>query len=171
MQNKIPESEIQEIQSLELTEVQQKLYKEAQDELDKFNHDISTKKYFVDLKKEEIKILQDFIEKDAKWKFMESLGIGEVGKELSKSIDKTNKAFIPGTAIEAIYYYLSKVEGVGKKVDSSAISDVETYLKLLKAINVARNAISLDTEKQKQLEYALACRAEGLDPSDPEIKN
>jgi hypothetical protein len=170
MENKIAESEIQENQAIALTDVQMKLYQEAQDELDKFNKEITTKKYLVDLNKEEIKMLREFIEKDAKWKFMESLGIGEVSKELASSVDKTGKAFIPANAIEAIYYYLSKVEGVGKKVDSAAIKDVETYLKFLKSLNVAKNAISIDTEKQKELEYVLVCRAEGLSPEDPEIK-
>lgn len=173
MQNlEIPESEIQQsTQVIELSDVQKQLFEEAQKDLDNFVKDLSSKKYYVELKKEDVKILQNFVQNDAKWKFMESLGIGEVSRELESSLDKTGKAFIPAAAIEAIYYYLSKVEGIGQKVDSNAIKDVETYLRILKAINVSRNSVSVDAEKQKHLEYVLACRAEGLDPEDPEIKD
>ena len=102
---------------------------------------------------------------------MESLGIGEVSKHLSNSIDKKGKVFINAIAIEALHYYLSKVEGTGNKVDSSAISTVDTYLRLLKAINGVKNAINIDNEKRKELEYIVTCRSEGLDPNDPEIKD
>ena len=87
-----------------LTEVQQKALKEAQEKLDAFSAELETKKYFVDLSDEDIKILMGFITEDAKWKFMEALGIGEVKKELEKSVDKNGKVFIPAVAIEAIYY-------------------------------------------------------------------
>jgi len=155
--------------NISLSEVQQQAFKVAQEELDKFDKELETKKYLVDLNKADVLILQNFISVDAKWKFMESLGIGEVIKNLAQSVDKNGKVFINAVALEAIYYYLSKVEGTGSKVDSESIGDVETYLKLLKAVNSARNGVSKDNEEKKRLEYILACRAEGLDPENPEI--
>lgn len=156
---------------ISLTEVQQEALKNAQEKLDAFNKELETKKYLVDLSKEDVDILVKFITEDAKWKFMEALGIGEVKKELDKSVDKSGKVFITAVAIEAIYYYLSKVEGVGSSVDSPAIGTVEKYLKILKGINSARGSVGIDNEKKKQLEYNLACAAEGLDPENPEIKD
>jgi hypothetical protein len=147
-----------------LTDIQQEAFKEATAELEAFKAELETKKYFMDLTKAEIQILRGFITEDAPWKFMESLGIGEVDSQLSKSVEKNGKAFINAVTIEAVYYYLSKVEGVGKKVNSPNIGTVDVYLKLLKATNGVRNAVTADNEKLKNLEYIVACRSEGIEP-------
>jgi hypothetical protein len=147
-----------------LTDIQQEAAKEATAELEALKAELETKKYFMDLTKSEIQILRGFITEDAPWKFMESLGIREVDNQLSKSVEKNGKAFIDAVTIEAVYYYLSKVEGVGGKVNSPNIGTVDVYLKLLKATNGVRNAVTADNEKLKHLEYVAACRLEGIEP-------
>lgn len=168
---KVSEQEQQQPQELQLTDVQKEAFIQAQKEVDDFEKELSTKKYLVDLSKDDTLVIKNFIEKDAQWKFMESLGIGEVLRELKSSADKNGNVFIPAVAVEAIYYYLSKVEGTGNTVNSPSIGSVEVYLRLLKAVNNARSSVAIDNEKKKHLEYILACRAEGLDPEDPEIKD
>lgn len=168
---KVSEQEQQNPQELQLTEVQKEAFIQAQKDVDDFDKELATKKYLVDLTKEDVIVIQNFIERDAQWKFMESLGIGEVLKELKTSVDKNGKVFIPAVAVEAIYYYLSKVEGVGNTVNSASIGTVDVYLRLLKAVNNARSSVATDNEKKKRLEYVLTCRAEGLDPEDPELKD
>ena len=103
-----------------LTEIQQEAYALAEKELDAYREELTTKKYLVDLKKEDIKTSIDFMNNDAQWKFTESLGIGEVTKDLETSLKKNGKIFISAVATEALYYYLSKVEGTGKKVNCSS---------------------------------------------------
>jgi hypothetical protein len=168
---KVSEQEQQQPQELQLTDVQKEAFIQAQKDVDEFDKELAAKKYLVDLTKDDVEVIQNFIGNDAKWTFMESLGIGEVLKELKNSVDKSGKVFIPAVAVEAIYYYLSKVEGTGHKVNASSIGTVEVYLRLLKAINAARTSVANDNEKKKHLEYILACRAEGLDPEDPELKD
>jgi hypothetical protein len=168
---KIPESEVNSMKNLELSEVQQQAYDEAVKKLEDFVKEVESKKYLVDIDKKDIEKLRKFIVEDAKWKFMESLGIGEVSKDLATSVDKSGKVFINAVALEAIHYYLSKVEGTGKSVDSPSLGDIDSYLKILKAIIAARNSANLDVEMRKELEYIVTCRSEGLDPEDPEIKN
>jgi len=150
---------------IKLTDIQQEAYEKADKELQEFNKEIETKKYLIDLTKDEGTILLNFIVNDANWKFTESLGINEVIKNLQETIKKSGSVLLTGTAIEAIYFYLSKVEGVGQKVNSSSIKTVDVYLKLLKALNITRNKVAVDVEKQKQLEYISVCRAEGVEPS------
>jgi len=169
-ETEITATESQDSQIIQLSEIQVNAYNEAAKKLNDFTAEMETKKYYVELTASDIDVLQGFIKNDAKWKFTESLGIGEITKQLETSVDKSGKILISAVAIEAIYYYLSKVEGKGQTVDSSSIGNVETYLKLLKGINLARTGINADNEEKKRLEYVVACRAEGLDPDASEEK-
>jgi hypothetical protein len=153
-----------EFKPVELNDIQLSALKQAQDELDNLKKELEEKKYYSDLSDKDGKILIKFLEEDAQWKFMECLGINEVSKAINSSIDKSKKIFMGATAFEALYYYLSKVEGTGKKVNSKSIGDVDTYMRLLKAVNTVRAAASLDNEKLKELEFVVAARAEGIEP-------
>jgi len=154
---------------VELSDIQKAAYEEALKEVEKFKKELETKKYLVDLKAVQVTNLRNFITNDAKWKFMEALGIGEVDKNLSTAVDKHGKVFISAVTLEAIYYYLSKVEGTGQSVDATSIGTVDNYISILKALNAAKNSAAIDNEKLKELEYIATCRAEGLDPENPEI--
>lgn len=149
---------------VQLTDAQVKAYEAAQAEVDAFRKEMETKKYFADMSESDIKVLQNFLLKDAPWKFTESLGIREVNKEIEESLKKKGKLFMGATAFEAMYFYLSKVEGTGEKVTASSIADLETYLRLLKNINAARSSVAEDNKKLQHLEYVAASRSEGLDP-------
>lgn len=150
----------------ELTSIQVAAYEAAQLELDNAKKDLEGKKYYSDLSPEDAKILQNFLLNDATWKFTESLGIREVNREITESLKKKGgKLFMGATAFEAMYFYLSRVEGTGEKVLSSSIPDLETYLRLLKGINAVRASMGEDNKKVQHLEYVAASRSEGLEPA------
>lgn len=150
---------------LELTEVQKAAYLSAEKELAEAKKELENKKYYSDLSTEDAKILQNFLLNDATWKFTESLGIREVNREITESMKKKGKLFMGATAFEAMYFYLSRVEGTGEKVTSTAIPDLETYLRLLKGINAVRSEMNADNKKLQHLEYVTASRSEGLEPA------
>jgi len=150
-----------------LNQIQKEAYEQAQLELDKFKKDLETKKYLVDLKLEDIKKLEGYISKEAAWKFTEALGIREVVNELGVCVTK-GKLFMSAISIEALYFYLSRIEGAGDTVNSKFIESVDTYLTILKNINIVRNVIAQENEKLKEMEFITASRREGIDPSNPE---
>lgn len=157
----------QDTEVMQLSDVQVKAYETAQAELDAFRKEMETKKYFADMTEKDIKTLQAFLLNDAPWKYMESLGIREVNKEIQESLAKSKgKLFMGATAFEALAFYLSKVDGTGEKVTAKSIGDIETYIRLLKNINAARASVGEDSKKLQQLEYVAASRSEGLDPAE-----
>ena len=144
-----------------LTAFQQVALDQAQKDLDTLRSEIESKKYLVDVDKKDIEMLKSFIVNDATWKFTESLGIKEVQKELNVLTD--GKLFTKALAIEAIYYYMSKVEGAGEKPNTLAFPNIDDYLRCLKAITNAVERIKADSEKIREAEFILAARQEGID--------
>lgn len=152
-------------QKTELNEFQLAALKEAEKQLENLKKENSAKKYLVDLKKQDIELLSKFICNDAPWKFTESLGIKEVNKELQEAI-KSGKMFSTAVAIEATYYYLSKVEGKGTSTNTTAFAHIEDYLRIIKSITNALERTKVDTEKVRQAEFVVAARREGIDTDD-----
>jgi len=148
----------------ELNEFQLNALKDAEAKLEKMRSDMQTRKYLIDLKKDDITLLSEFINKDAKWKFTECLGIIEVTKELETCI-KSGKLFTTAVAIEAIYYYMSKVEGKGNSTDAvSSISKLPDYLRILKEITNGVERIKNDGDAVRNEEFIVAARREGIEP-------
>ncbi len=135
----------------------------AERELEALKAEHEKKKYLIDLDKKDIEILNNFILNDAPWKFTECLGITEVEKDTKKAA-KEGKLFISAVPIEAIYYYLSKVEGTGRKVNSTAFLDIESYQRILKGISGGMEKVKADTDKVRQAEFTVAARREGIEP-------
>lgn len=146
-----------------LSDVQAKALNEAIEKLQKTFAETEKKKYLVDLKKEDIEMLSKFMANDAPWKFNESLGIVEVNRVLAEA-KKTGKLFIGSVPVEAIWYYLSKVEGKGNNTSTTSITDVESYLRIVKPFFKVRDAIAADQEVLKKLEFIIECRKQGIEP-------
>ena len=68
--------------SNELNEFQLKVLADAEEALEKMEKEHASKKYLIDIKKNEIEKLSSYILNDAPWKFTECLGIKEVEKDL-----------------------------------------------------------------------------------------
>ena len=145
-----------------LNEFQQAAITQAEKELEDLRKELSTKKYLLDVDKKDVELLKTFIVNDATWKFTEALGIVEVTKELDAI--KDGKLFIKALAIEAIYYYMSKVEGTGTKPAGSSFPSITEYLRVLKAITVGVERVKADNEKLNNAEFVLAARMEGIEP-------
>ena len=147
---------------ISLDEIQNDALEKAENELESYKQELEKKKYLVDLKGNDITSLLNYITHDAPWKFTEALGIIEVINELKECVSK-NKLFMTAISIEALYFYLSKVEGKGTKAYGS-IGSIEIYIKILKSINVVRNIILTENEKLKELEFIVASRKQGIVP-------
>ncbi len=146
-----------------LTDFQKEALENAEKELDTLRDEITKKKYLIDLSKSDIVLLNDFNNNDAPWKFTECLGVVEIEKELKESI-KSGKLYIGAMPIEAIYYYLSKVEGTGKTTNTTTFKNLEDYIRVLKAITTGMERMKIDNEKLRNAEFVVAARREGIEP-------
>jgi hypothetical protein len=147
----------------ELNEFQRAALETAEKELEKLKTEVESKKYLIDMSKEDVALLAAFMEKDAPWKFTESLGILEVEKEMKKAT-KEGKLFAGALAIEAIYYYLSKVEGKGFSTSAQAFKSAADYIRVVKAITAGVERVKIDNEKVRNAEFIVAARREGIEP-------
>jgi hypothetical protein len=152
-------------ESSALTDFQKTALDNAEKELESLRQDLNSKKYLIDLKKEDISLLESFIKKDASWKFTECLGIIEAEKELTAAV-KAGKLFIGAIAIEAIYYYLSKVEGKGKGTATESFTSVDDYIRTLKSLTLGMERVKADNERLRNQEFVVAARREGIEPDN-----
>lgn len=143
------------------------LLEKAEANLEALTKELENKKYLIDLMPTDMEILRQFIVKDASWKFTEGLGIIEVEKDLKTAGAEDGKYYLKAIPIEAIYYYMSKVEGSGNKVKGDSFKSLPVYLRILKGITSAIEAIKADTERKNKAEFEVAARREGIDPDSP----
>lgn len=154
-----------------LTEIQLKAIQDAQDELTKLRNEMNEKKYLVGINKDQIKKLKQFMINDAPWKYTEGLGIIELRKILTES-EKSGKLFLDATALEAAFYYLTKVEGTGEKTNMTSITTVDEYIALVKPFQQLFNGeIAKDAEKIKKAEFVLEARAQGVNVEESAEKS
>lgn len=146
-----------------LTDFQKEALEKAEKDLDVLRDEIMKKKYLIDLSKSDIVLINNFNNNDAPWKFTECLGIVEIEKELKESV-KSGKLYIGAMPIEAIYYYLSKVEGKGKTTNTTTFTNLEDYIRVLKAITTGMERMKIDNEQLRNAEFVVAARREGIEP-------
>ena len=135
-------------------EQRKKLAADLEKKLNDFRAELETKTYLVEGKAVTAKALRDFIAKDAKWNFSESMGIIETVKQLDENIKdletgRRKELMLSTLALEAIYYFLSKENGTGLE---SALFYFNT---ILKPITDALSRAKQDKEKKDQLERDL----------------
>lgn len=152
--------EKKEQKSKEKKEQNEKTLEKLKKERDDLQEELDNKEYFIEGGQTMAKDLLKFIRQDAKWKFTEALGIVEVAKTLEKFISEDKKQFMIGPLeLEAIYYFLSKHEGVGYQ---SAKKCVE----FLRAINPAKSRKDNDSKKFEELSFKITSLEHGVDPEE-----
>lgn len=124
-----------------------------------------TRKYLIDVKIDDIKLLENYIKNKAPWVGVNAFGILELGRLLQECV-KTKKLFLDATAVEAIVFFLGKVEGNGTTSDSGYT--VETFKTIYSAVIATKNSIKVDLDKIEELRYRAASYAQGVDPNAPE---
>ena len=96
----------------------QKMVDKLTEKIDKMSKVLETKKYIVDGELTSGNAILNFLKTEATWKFTEAKGIVEAVKQIQAAIDgitskKVKHLLVDSTALEAIYYFLSKVEKTG----------------------------------------------------------
>lgn len=143
---------------------QTKLIAELNEQLAKVEEELEGKKYLIEGGKDMGLALHAFIMHEAKWKFTEALGVIEVVKTLeSFNASKKEKDLMVGPLeIEALYYFMSKHEGVG-------LASAKSFIEMLRAVNPAKSRKEEDTKKYEQIVFRIQSLEHGIDPE--EIKN
>ena len=112
--------------------------------------ELETKKYLIEGGASTAEAVLTFLKNEAAWKFSEALGVIESVKQIedaNKNIQtgKTKELMVPALALEAIYYFLTKVEGKG-------LSDASLYVnELLKPVTDALGRSKNDRAEIDQL--------------------
>jgi hypothetical protein len=109
--------------------------------------ELESKKYVLEGRIEAAEALQNFLTKSAQWKFSEALGVIESVKQIEEAAKalktkKTTELMLPSLAIEAVYYFLTKVEGTG-------IEAANEYIALLKPVS---DALSRSKQERQDLD-------------------
>lgn len=125
-----------------------------------------SRKYLVNLKKDDIKLLDGYIQNQAPWSGANAFGIVELSKITKDAVSK-GKLFIDAIAIEAVLHFLNKVEGAGVKSTNSDYT-AETLKAAIIEVLAAKESIKTDADKLAQLEYIASSYAQGVDPNAPE---
>jgi hypothetical protein len=129
-------------------------------ELDEFNKELQTKVYPVKLEEQDtLHELIAFIEHDATWKNMEALGIIEVSKVLNAELDKGMKSgniYMQSLPIQALSFFLSKVETKG-------LVAAQKHLSFVKPVEDALKLIKQDNDKLNQMDSLLSAVENGIE--------
>jgi predicted RND superfamily exporter protein len=113
--------------------------------LDDFEKELDKKEYLIEGGKKIAETIKEFIENNAKWKFTEAIGVLEIIKKIDIFLSGKEKEFMCGPLeLEAIYYFLSKHEGVGVK-------GAQDFYDLLKTINQPKGRKDSDAKKYEML--------------------
>lgn len=140
--------------------IDQPLVDSIEKELDVIKTDMKNKVYPIKLEDEiSLSALIDFIDNGATWKNMEALGIIEVSKALhaekSKGL-KSGNIFLQSLPVQALSFFLSKVEDKG-------VQRAERHIKFVKPLDEALKLIKQDTDKVNMLETKLAAAIHGIE--------
>jgi hypothetical protein len=111
--------------------------------------DLQTKKYVIEGKAEVGETIATFLKEKAQWKFSESLGIIESVRQVEEAVKavktkKTSELMLQSLSLEAVYYFLTKVEGTG-------LDEAAAYIKILKPISDALGRSKQDRQDIDQL--------------------
>jgi hypothetical protein len=111
--------------------------------------ELQTKKYVIEGKAEVGGTIVTFLKENAQWKFSESLGIVESVRQTEEAVKavltkKTSELMLPSLSLEAVYYFLTKVEGKG-------LDEAAAYIKILKPISDALGRSKQDRQDIDQL--------------------
>lgn len=147
------ETKTEIISKKEELEIRNKMRAEMVEQLtakiDAKQKELETKKYIIEGGAPAGEMLSSFLKEKAQWKFSESLGIIESVSQLETAIESIKKGkgkelFVPALALEAIYYFLTKVEGKG-------LTEAKEYVEILKPISDALGRSKQDRTEIDQL--------------------
>lgn len=111
--------------------------------------ELQTKKYIIEGGASAGETIAFFLKEKAQWKFSEALGIIESVSQFETAAEsikkgKAKELFVPALALEAVYYFLTKVEGKG-------LREAKLYVEILKPISDALGRSKQDRQEIDQL--------------------
>ncbi len=111
--------------------------------------ELETKKYIIEGGATAGDTISSFLKEKAQWKFSEALGIIESVSQIETAAEaikkgKAKELFVPALALEAVYYFLTKVEGKG-------LTEANEYVAILKPISDALGRSKQDRQEIDQM--------------------
>lgn len=142
--------------------VDQAAIEKLEEEIQNIRKEQETKVYIITKDKTIGNALDNFIRNESRWKYTEVLGVMELGKQISKFVDNDEKSLVlDATAVQALYYFVGKVEGTG--LDSA----ISYYNTVLKPVSDAATRVDSDKKNLEMLEFRKVSLEQGIDPDNP----
>jgi hypothetical protein len=139
-----------EQQLAEKNAVRQEMVDLLTERIENKQKELETKKYIVEGGEKTASAILNFLNIEAQWKFTEALGVIEATKQIEESAKaintgKTKELLVNSLALEAIYYFLTKVERKG-------LTDAKQFVNgLLKPVSDALGRIKQDRDSLDQM--------------------
>jgi hypothetical protein len=137
-------------------------------EIQTLKENLEKKGYIVEGGIKRAETLVDWLTNNAKWKFNESMGVIEAIRQIEVAAEairkgKTKELYLPNLCLEAVYYFISKVEGNG-------LAEAKFYVnELLKPVADGLGRAKVDKDSIEVKGFELASYENGIDPTK-EIK-
>lgn len=130
-------------------EERQSLISALQKEIDDRTAEMNTKFYIVEGNVARGEQLIKFLTEKAQWKFTEAIGVVEAVKEITEAVNKAKarngQLFLQILPLEALWFFINKVEGVG-------LAEADYYQSnLVKPIGEALSRVKNDRDSINQL--------------------
>lgn len=142
----------------------EKQIKELTGEIVKLQENLEKKGYIVEGGEKRAQILIDYLTNNSKWKFNESMGVIEATRQIEAAAEnirkgKTKELYLPNLCLEAVYYFISKVEGNG-------LEEAKFYVnELLKPVADGLGRAKIDKDLIEAKSFQLASYENGIDPT------
>lgn len=162
-QNALPEveaaSEVAASEEVKAPTIDTELVAKLTAELEAFNKSLHTKVYPIKIGTEtDLTNLMDFINTKATWKNMEALGIIEVSKVLNDAYTEglnDGNMFLQSLPIQALSFFLSKVEDKG-------LEAAQNHIKFVKPVDDALKLIKIDNDTLNKMDSELSAAENGI---------
>lgn len=144
----------------------EKQIKELTNEIQKLQENLEKKGYIVEGGESRGLVLIDWLTNNSKWKFNESMGVIESIRQVDVAVSnirkgKTKELYLPNLCLEAIYYFVSKVDGNG-------LEEAKFYVnELLKPVADGLGRAKIDKDAVESKKFELASYENGIDPTKP----
>lgn len=145
---------------------QEELISKLKEELAAHKASVKNKLYAVATNDMHLKLLLSFLETDAKWTSMESLGIIELYRKFKAIADDKDKyikngfMYLSSLELDAISFFHSSVTGKG-------YAAANNFITMIKPFNEPLKEVKADFNHGNNLELKLASAEEGISLEEP----
>lgn len=149
--------ELVKIDADKKADIENKL-KVAQTELDAFNKELEKKVYGYKIG-DAMVLLVEFVDNQASWNYLESLGVSKLSKKIhsiAREGFKNGTIYLEALEVDGLHYFMTKHSGTG-------VQSAEYFIKIARPLNDTISVLKADRDKLMSLERKVAAYSNGIE--------